>query len=178
MIRKEEIVPIGKFQKTHALKGELNMLSDIDIDYFQQGNPMIIENDGIYVPYFAESIRKKGSVSYLVKLAGVESEEEASQFVNKTINILKEDAEDLIEVESEEHLLIGYTVIDVNEHKAIGKIVDIEDSTSNVLFIIETKEGNEIMIPANEDLIKEIDEENETITMHIPEGLLDINNNE
>ena len=34
MIKEEDTIKIGKFQKTHALKGELNALLDIDPEYF------------------------------------------------------------------------------------------------------------------------------------------------
>ncbi len=61
MIKKEDIVEIGKFQKTHALKGELNALLDIDGDYAADGNALVVAVDGIYVPFYAESVRPKGS---------------------------------------------------------------------------------------------------------------------
>ena len=63
MIKKEDIVAIGKFQKTHALKGELNALLDIDGDYAADGHPLIIDIDGIYVPFYAETVRPKGAES-------------------------------------------------------------------------------------------------------------------
>ena len=51
--------------------------------------------------------------------------------------------------------------------------VDINDLTENVLFIVE-HEGKEIMIPAADDLILDIDDENETILMDLPQGLVNI----
>ena len=49
--------------------------------------------------------------------------------------------------------------------------MDINDLTENVLFIVE-HEGEEIMIPAADDLILDIDDENETILMDLPKGLV------
>lgn len=176
MIRPEEIIAVGKFQKTHALKGELNMISEIDPEYFLEGNPLIIEYDGINVPYYVESIRPKGSTSYLVKLEGIENGEEASLFVNKEIKILKKDAEEWLgESFEEDHDFIGFNVQDEKTGKIIGEIIDIDDSTSNLLFIIEEENGNELYLPANEDLIVDIDIDNETIKMILPEGILAIN---
>lgn len=177
MIKTEDIIQVGKFQKTHALKGELNMISDIDAEYFKEGNPVIIDDDGIWVPFYAESIRPKGSTSYLIKLEGIDSEKDASQFINKGIYILRRDAEEWLEedlVDDEE--LIGYSVIDFSSGNKIGEIIDIDDSTSNLLFIVENGELEETFyLPANEDLIEEVDDENKIIKLNIPEGLLDIN---
>lgn len=176
MILKEDLIKVGKFQKTHALKGELNMISDIDSEYFEEGNPMIVEYEGIPVPYYVESIRKKGSTSYLVKLEGVETEETASTFVNKEIMILKKDAEEWLGEEIyESDALTGYQVIDSDSKVKIGEIVDVDYSTANLLFIVENEEGDEIMVPANEDLILKIDDEAKSIIMKLPDGLINLN---
>ena len=176
MIKEDDIIIIGKFHKTHALKGELNMISDIDPDFFLEGNPVIVEYDGILVPYYIETLRPKGSTSYLVKLDGINSEEEAGKFVNKEIGVLKKEAEDWLGEEIiESSDIIGFKIVDIDEKKDIGTIVDIEDTTQNHLFILKNHEGEEIFIPANEDLIKEINEEEKLIYMNIPEGLVDIN---
>lgn len=178
MIKKEEVIKIGKFQKTHALKGELNMISDIDMEYFKDGHPLIIESDGILVPYYLESIRPKGSSSYLVKICGIENEEEASQFVNEEINILKKDAEEWLEEEIlDSNELIGYRIFD-EESGEIGILERVDDSTANLLFIVKDANDEEIFLPANEDFIMEIDEDKRIIIMNLPEGLIKLNKKE
>ena len=54
--------------------------------------------------------------------------------------------------------------------KVIGRIASIDDSTLNILFCLE--DGR--LIPATDDLITAIDQQARTITMHIPEGLLEL----
>ncbi|MCH5231515.1 MAG: 16S rRNA processing protein RimM [Muribaculaceae bacterium] len=177
MIRREEIIPIGKFQKTHALKGELNMISDIDVEYFKEGNPLILETDGILVPFYAETIRPKGSTSYLVKLQGVDSEEMASEFVNKEIFMLFKDSEEWLEEDPEDtEYYVGFQIVKADTGEEIGVVESVEDSTVNVLFIIKSPEGKEIYLPANQDFVEEIDEEHKLIRMNLPEGLLELNN--
>ena len=176
MIRRENIVPIGKFHKTHALKGELNAILEIEPSYFIEGNPMIILIDGIFVPFYVESIRRKGSLSYLIKLEGVETEHGAASFINKEIfaeknKLIEQGNEEFIE---DDENLIGYTVFDTN-NEAIGVISDIDDSTENILFTVEDKDGEIIYIPASEDFIKIIDDEKEIIIMDLPQGLIDLN---
>ena len=75
--------------------------------------------------------------------------------------------------EAEEELgLIGYQIID-KSLGTVGEIVDINDLTENVLFIVD-HDGEEIMIPAADDLILEIDDEKETILMDLPQGLVNM----
>ena len=174
MINKENLLAVGKFQKTHALKGELNMISDVPADYFVEGNPLIVDLEGINVPYFVESIRTKGTLSYLVKLDGVDNEKQASEFVNKEVFILRKDADEWLDTEDmiSEDYLSEFSVIDATTGNRVGKIVGVEDSTANILLIVENDEGEEIYLPGNEELIVEIDEKNKTLRLTIPDGLL------
>lgn len=175
MIKKEDIVEIGKFQKTHALKGELNALLDIEEDYVEEGNPLVVEIDGIFVPFYGASIRPKGSESYLIQLDGVDSQEKAQELVNKTIYGLREN---LIDYFDDPEMVmksdfIGYMIKDEN-HGEIGKVVDIDDSTANVLFVVENKDGKKIYIPVADEFIISIDDEYKLILVSLPDGLIDL----
>ncbi len=179
MITEEEITSVGKLLKTHALKGELNMILDIDPGYIEEGNPAIIDIDGIYVPFYAESIRTKGSFSFLVKFEGIDSEIEAKKLVNKTVYALRDRLKEyMLENYDEEYALyddlVGFTIEEV-DHGEIGKVVEIDTNTENELFIVETPEGNTVYIPLTEDFIEKMDEDSKTITMRLPDGLLDLN---
>lgn len=179
MIKEEEITSVGKLLKTHALKGEMNMMLDIDPEYIEVGNPAILDIEGIYVPFYAESIRTKGSFSYLVKFEGIDSETEAKKLVNKTVFALRNRLKEfMLENYDEEYALyddlIGWTIEDA-ESGVIGKVVEIDTNTENELFIVETPEGKTVYIPLTEDFIEKMDEEGKTVIMHLPEGLLDLN---
>ena len=53
----------------------------------------------------------------------------------------------------------------------LGKIVAVDDSAENVLFEID-HDGRELLVPAVDEFVNEIDEENRRLYMSIPEGLL------
>lgn len=176
MIKKEDIVEIGKFQKTHALKGELNALLQVDEDYITDGNPLIVDIDGIFVPFYGESVRPKGSESFLVKLRDIDTHEAARNFVNKEIYGLRSDLLDYFDDPDMELTadFVGFTVVDSNIG-TIGKIVDVDDSTANVLFIVETEDGRRVYIPVAEEFINAIDDERQTVETTLPDGLVDLN---
>ncbi len=179
MIEQKDITAIGKFQKTHALKGELNAILDIDETFLSDGNAVIVELDGIFVPFYASGIRPKGNTSYLVKLDGIDSEEEARRFVNKIIYALKSELAPFLEVEEEdiadEDELIGYEIIDHDTNNVIGEIEAIDSSTSNLLFIVASPSEETIYIPAAEEFVVDIDDKDKKIYMRLPEGLIDLN---
>ena len=181
MIRKEDIVAIGKFQKTHALQGELNAIVDVQEDYAEDDKPFIVDVDGIYVPFYIESIRPKGSTSYLVQLAGVDSQEEAQQFVNKEIYAMRSDLIDYFETDGETFVdpddIEGYEVVD-SRLGDLGKVKEVNDATANVLLVVDTPDGDELLVPFVDEFVEEIDQDNKRIVVSLPEGLLEINSKE
>ncbi len=176
MIKKEDIVAIGKFQKTHALKGELNALLDIDGDYAADGHPLIIDIDGIYVPFYAETVRPKGAESFLVKLRDIDSQEKAQELVNKEIFGLRSDLVEYFDDPDMEIVadFVGYKVVD-SRLGVIGSIEDVDDSTANVLFVVATDDGETVYIPVAEEFINAVDDERKVVETTLPEGLVDLN---
>lgn len=179
MIRSEDISQIGRFQKTHALKGELNAIIDVSPEFINEGNALIVDIDGIYVPFYASSIRPKGATSFLIKLDGVESEQEARSFVNKIIYGLRSQLADFLDLDEQDILeeddLAGFEVIDSASNEIIGIITSVDSSTANLLFIVETPDGNVMFIPAVEEFIDNINEMEKKIYMTLPDGLLELN---
>lgn len=178
MIKLEELKEIGKFQKTHALKGELNLISDIDIDFYEMGFPVIVEMDHLFVPFYIESVRPKGETTMLLKIEDITSEEEAKRFVNKIVYARRSDIEKYAEEIGVDYFddenLTGYTVVDAATGHTVGVVEDVDDSTENVLLIVSTGEDT-IYLPASDQLIEEINDDEKKIVMVIPEGIADIN---
>lgn len=178
MIEKKDLARIGKFQKTHALKGELNAILDIDPDYVEDENPLIVEVEGIPVPFYAENLRPKGATSYLVKLEDVDTVDEAKAFVNCNIYALKKDLKEYYDEDEDfvfdDEDLEGYRVVD-DEAGEIGEVERLDDSTENVLLVVRTKDGQEIFIPYVDTFIHEIDDENRVVLTSLPEELISLN---
>lgn len=179
MIEEKEIKALGKFQKTHALNGELNAILDVDPDFVLSGNTLVVDVDGIYVPFYASSVRSKGLTSFLIKLDGIDSEAEARTFVNKTIYGIKSELALFLKVDESELYdgddFTGYSIIDENSGAFLGKILTVESSTENLLFIVSADTGDETLIPAVKEFISIIDHEKKVIKMNLPEGLIGLN---
>lgn len=176
MIERSEIIEIGQLGKPHGIKGELNAVIDenVDLDKLEK---VAIDIDGIFVPFFFDSIRPKRQDSVIVYIDGIDSEEKAATLVNKTLyafvadNVIEADENDGGLYASD---LIGYTIVHA-DGRPVGTIADINDSTDNALFIVEIPgQDNQVYIPIADDLIDEINEEKKYLVMTLPEGILDL----
>lgn len=180
MITDDILTPIGKIGKPHGINGELNLLLDDDFAFngpeIDTLRCIVIDIDGINVPFFIDSWRAKSDVNLLIKIDGIDSDNEARRLGGKTAMALKEDY-DPADGNGEDGLyaadLIGYTLID--DGTPLGTIEDIEDSTDNALFIISRPDSDKpLYVPIALQLITEIDQQNKTITMSLPQGLVDL----
>ena len=173
MIRKEEVFKIGQFAKPHGIKGEISLVPNCDLFDEVEDPCVICEIDGILVPFFIEEYRYKTDTVMLVKLENVNDEKAARDFTNREVFFPLEDVgEDDLVGDMSWDSFIGYTVID-ELHGELGKITDVDETTINVLLQIDHK-GNEILLPAAEELITSADHENKTLRVSVPEGLLDL----
>lgn len=176
MITREELIEIGQFKKAHGVKGEISASLDCDADDFTRFSCVVSDIDGIFVPFFVGGIRKKTADTVLLMIDGYESDEQVKALVNKPIFVLKREYSEISDEEDCDEMPVDYFIgFDATTSSGIdlGEIVYVDDSTDNVLFVID-HDGKEISIPAVDDFIDDINEDAKTITFDLPTGLLDI----
>ena len=167
MLRKEDFVYYGKFLKPHGTKGEIGLEGD-SILLGEEYDFVACDIDGILVPFFFETRRTKNSDTLIVKIERMESAEEVRFLTNREAYIPKEWTEDSEALSWS--FFRGFIAVDENLGE-LGEITDIDESTINTLFVIDN-DGEEILVPAQEEFIIGIDQENREILFNLPEGLV------
>ena len=173
MIKIEDVYRIGLINKPHGVHGELLFTFDDDIFDRMEADYIICMMDGILVPFFFESYRFRSDSTALIKLEGIDTEQQARRMTNVEVFFPKEHVEELDDNELTWSYFVGFLIKDVNEGE-IGKVIDVDDSTINTLFVVDHND-TEVLIPAQEDFIVDLDRGKRVITMQIPAGLLDLN---
>ena len=171
MIKQEEVYKIGRLGKAHGVKGEVSFQFDDDIFDRVDADYLVLDIDGILVPFFMEEYRFRNDTVCLVKFYDIDTQQRAQELTGCNVyfpRALAEEGEEMPSLAS----LVGFDIVDSSNGKIVGKIAAIDDTTANILF--ELEDGT--LIPANDDLVKDIDTEQQQIKMNIPEGLLEIEN--
>lgn len=170
MIKREDVYRIGTIGKPHGIKGEVTFSFMDDVFDRVDAEYVFLMMDGILVPFFMEEYRFRSDSGALVKFEGIDSAEQARMLTN-------------VEVYFPKHLtpvddtlpgwdyFIGFRVEDLH-HGLLGTLSGVDESTVNVLLVVSDGD-REILIPAHEDFMVSLDEENRLMTVDIPEGLLD-----
>lgn len=170
MIKKEEVYKIGRIGKPHGVKGELSFHFDDDVFDRVNADYIVLDMEDILVPFFIDEYRFRSDETALIKFTDINTGEQARELTGHDIYFPRALADEADGTSSAAQM-IGFSIIHAGNGKNIGKLKAVDNSTINTLFEIETPEGQEVLIPATGDLVKAIDTDSQTITMHIPEGL-------
>ena len=169
MIKRENVYKIGRLGKAHGVKGEVSFQFTDDIFDSVDAEYLVLDVDGILVPFFMEEYRFRNDSVCLVKFCDVDTQQRAQELTGCDVyfpRALAEEAEETPSLSS----LVGFKIVSVPDGSTIGTIAAIDDTTQNILF--ELEDGT--LIPASDELIENIDVNKKEIIMNIPEGLLDI----
>lgn len=175
MIRQEDVYKIGRLGKPHGVKGEISFQFTDDVFDRVDADYLIIEVDGILVPFFIEEYRFRSDETALLKLEDIDTQEAARELTNSDVYFerrLSDEAD-----EPSMAAIIGYRLVNDADGQEIGTITGIDDSTANILFEVlksGTDDGSPILIPAAEEFITGIDNDKREISVALPEGLLDL----
>ena len=168
MIKREEVYKIGRLGKAHGIHGELSFMFDDDVFDRTDADYLVLDLDGILVPFFIEEYRFRSDSNVILKLEGVDTQERARELTGTDVyfplSLTDDDGPLSFSV------LVGFDIIDAADGKNIGTIAAVNDQTANILFELE----NGTLIPANDDLIDHIDKDRRHITVRLPEGLLSL----
>ena len=82
MIKRDELIKIGQFNKPHALQGEISFTFTDDIFDRSEAPYLVCEIDGIFVPFFIEEYRFRTDTTALMILENIYSSEDANMFTN------------------------------------------------------------------------------------------------
>lgn len=171
MIDEKEVYKIGQIGKPHGVRGEISFTFTDDVWDRVEADYLICRIDGILVPFFLDEYRFRGNSSALVKFEDMDTIEQVSEMNGVEVFFPYALTPD---EEPEDYTLSYFTGFEVVDEKAgkLGIIERVEDSTANVLFVVDGPKG-EILIPAVEAFIRDIDHQGRTIHMALPEGLLE-----
>lgn len=174
MIKKDDVYRIGRIGKTHGVNGEVSFSFDDDVFFNDDAEYLILDVDGILVPFFMEECRLKNDSTALVKFENINSQERAKQLTGCDVYFpRRSSADDEAPLSIAE--LIGFSVVDDATGKTVGTLRSADYSTINPLFEVINEDGEAILLPAADELIAGVNVQKGQIMMHLPDGLLDLN---
>lgn len=155
------MLPIAKILKSDGTDGGILVgLRGIETEEIDFRKPVFIEFDGLPVPFFVLSARKKGLSRAVLHLNDVVNLKDAEELVGREICIEGEAADE------DDLDFTGWTLL--NRGEAVGEITGMEPIPGNLCLYV-----GDTIVPLHEDFILSCDPESRTLDLDLPDGLLD-----
>ncbi|MEE1042348.1 MAG: ribosome maturation factor RimM [Clostridia bacterium] len=159
-------IEIGKIVNTHGLKGEVKVEPWCDgIETFEYLKRVFVNN----IEYSMGSVKLQKNL-FLVKLKELTTVEDAELLKGKIIYANEDEMPPLPEGVYYLKDIVGLLVYEGD--KFIGEITDWIETGANNVYIIKRPKGKDLLIPAIDSVIKEIDIENKKMSVTLLEGLM------
>ncbi len=167
-----DLVTIGKITGTHHLKGAVK--ANISLS-----DPSIIVDERVMV----EKPNGEKKILTVKKLSNLVADKvviEFEEITNKTEGNLLAGGfvkinRDILGMEEDEYLLedlLGMTAVTV-EGEVIGKVTDVFDTAAHDIIVVED-DRTETLIPNIENFVKDIDFDENKITVELLEGMREV----
>lgn len=162
-----ELITIGKIVAPHGVRGDVRIFPLTDFpDRFQDLQQVYVENAGQMQLESARPHKK----FILLKFAGINTMNEAGNLSGRLIKIGRED---LVQLPAGQYYIfdiIGLTVFN-EAGELLGVITDVLQPGSNDVYVVETPDKQELLVPAIKDVVKQIDIANKKMLVKLQEEM-------
>ena len=158
--------------KPWGLKGEVRVKPYTDSTAIAAGLAavQIGQAGGDLAWYTIERLRRMGS-SWILKLSGVETIEQASRLVGCEVHVPRSAAPTLPEGTYYHADLIGLRVV-TEEGRELGRIAEILETGANDVYVVHG-DGSEWLLPATKEVVRRIDLAQEIVLVRLLEGMIE-----
>jgi len=179
MIKENEWLTVGLITSCHGINGQVKVksLSDFEERFLKPGMRWLQkENESPSKIKLMSGFKQPGKETYIVKLQGINTRNHAEQLKKSKI-LVKTDK--LPKLKKEEfHLLelinLDVKILENDESKTIGKVINLENEKNNLLIIKLFKNQKEVFIPFVKEIVPLVDIKNNFLIISPPNGLLEL----
>jgi len=172
-MRKEDCFYLGNIVSKYSFKGEVLVKLDTDDpEIYENMESVFVSIGNNLVPFFIEHCQLHKTNLLRIRFEEVDDEAAANRIMRAQLYLPLSLLPKLSGNKFYYHEVIGFTLWD-SVHGNIGIIQSVNDSTAQALFEV-LKDGKELLIPINDEIITSIDRAHKTIQVTTPEGLVDL----
>ena len=179
MINKNEWLIVGLITSCHGINGQVKVksLSDFEERFLKPGIRWLQkENEPPSKIKLTSGYKQPGKETFIIKFEGITTRNNAEQLKNYKILV---ETNKLPKLKKEEfHLLelinLQVKILENDELKIIGKVLDLDNEKNNLLIIELFKNQKKVLIPFVKEIVPVVDIKNNFLIIDPPKGLLEL----
>ncbi|MGN1266678.1 MAG: ribosome maturation factor RimM [Dorea sp.] len=167
----EQLLQVGVITQTHGVRGEVKVFPTTDdperfldlkrvlLDTGKETIPLEIQN----VKFFKQFV--------ILKFKGIDNINDIERYKRCPLMVTREDA---VELEEDEFFIadmIGMKVV-TEDGKTFGTLKDVMETGANDVYIIDSDEHGEVLVPAIKECIIDVNVEEQKMIIRLMDGLI------
>ena len=167
----EQFLQVGVISSTHGLRGEVKVFPTTDdAARFQTLKEVILDTGKEKLDLEIQSVRFFKQF-VIVKFKGINDINDIEKYKGKSLFVARENA---VELEEDEYFIADMIGIEVvtEDDKPFGTLKDVMETGANDVYVIDTDEHGEVLVPAIRECILDVDIENQKMKIHLMDGLI------
>ncbi len=166
----EQYLQVGVISSTHGIRGEVKVFPTTDDPArFKVLKKVILDTGKEQIPLEIQGV-KFFKQFVILKFKGIDNINDIEMYKGKSLLVSREDAAPLGEDEYYIADLIGMKVF--TEDGEFGVLKDVIETGANEVYVVDSKEHGEVLIPAIHDCILDVNVEEQTMKVHLLDGLV------
>ena len=167
----EKQLQVGVISSTHGVRGEVKVFPTTDdVTRFRQLKKVYLDTGREMLPLEIQNVKFFKQFAIL-KFKGIDNINDIEKYRGKSLMIDREDAVDLDEDEYFIADMIGMKVY-TEDGSEFGTLKDVMETGANDVYIIDSPEYGEVLIPAIRECILDVDMDEDRMTIQLMEGLV------
>ena len=168
----EDLLQAGVITTTHGIRGEVKVFPTTDdVHRFEDLDSVLLDTGREYMKLEIENVKYFKQYAIL-KFKGIDNINDIEKYTGRSLYVTRDQA---IPLEEDEYYIADLMGLDVylESGEKFGVLKDVMETGANDVYIVETEEGKEVLIPAIHECVLDIDVEENRMEIHLMDGLLD-----
>lgn len=166
----EQFLQVGVISSTHGIRGEVKVFPTTDDPMrFKKLKKVFLDTGRERLELEVQSVRFFKQFA-IVKFKGIDNINDIERYKGKGLFVPREDAVPLGEDEYYIADLIGMEVFTEDGH--FGVVRDVMETGANEVYIVESDEHGEVLIPAIRQCVLDVNVEEKKMKIRLMDGLI------
>lgn len=166
----EQFLQVGVISSTHGIRGEVKVFPTTDDPArFKKLKKVLLDTGKERLELEIQSV-KFFKQFVIVKFRGIDNINDIEKYKGKSLMVPREDA---VQLEEDEYYIADLIGMEVyTDGGRFGTLKDVMETGANEVYIIDSDEHGEVLVPAIHDCILDVDVEKQTMKIHLMDGLI------
>lgn len=166
----EQFLQVGVISSTHGIRGEVKVFPTMDDPArYKKLKRVLLDTGKERLELEIQSV-KFFKQFVIVKFKGIDNINEVERYKGMPLLVAREDA---VKLENDEYYIADLIGMEVyTEEGRFGVLKDVMETGANEVYIVDSDEHGEVLVPAIRQCILDVDVEKKTMKIHLLDGLV------